>query len=114
VGDFSQDDNVPSNIGEDRQDIADLQGDLQQLAGDGQPAPAGATAAITRSQRSIRHVLAAVNGDIEQLNADVAEAFSMANAMAKIPSTSTTNGSSSGTCRGNGPGKLPRPIKHIR
>jgi len=52
--------------------------------------------------------------DIDAENTLISRAFTLATAMAVIPSTSTSNGSYSGSCQGDGPGQAsPFLLQHI-
>lgn len=56
-------------------------------------------AAISAAYQAIRQAIATANGDIDQENADVSDAYSLANGMATSSCT--------------GPGSRPAPIRHI-
>lgn len=114
--DFSQDlgdEGLTGDISGTRQAIATLQADLSQLRNQGLTAPAGAAAAITSAEQGISPAIAAANHDITTENALVTDAYSVAESIAKIPSTSTANGSYSGSCRNDGPGQ-PILLRHLR
>lgn len=49
--------------------------------------PAKATAAIADAQQSISQAVASANRRIDSENALISQSFSLANAMAKVPST---------------------------
>jgi hypothetical protein len=61
----------------------------------------GAAAAIAAAGKAIGQAAAKANGEIDQVNADVTQAYSIANGMA------------TGSCAGDGPGRPPVPIGHI-
>jgi hypothetical protein len=67
----------------------------------GLPAISGATAAIAAAGKAIKQAVAEANGEIDQVNADVTQAYSVANGMA------------TGSCSGDGPGHVPAQISHI-
>ena len=67
----------------------------------GLPATPRAPAAIAAAGKAIRQAAAKPNGEIDQVNADVTPADSVANGMA------------TGSCSRDGPGHPPAPIRHI-
>ena len=71
------------------------------LTASGLPATPGAAEAIAAAGRAIGQAAAKANGEIDQVNADVTQAYSIANGMA------------TGSCAGDGPGRPPVPIGHI-
>ena len=75
--------------------------DLADLTASGPPATPGATAAIAAAGKATRQAAVKANGEIDQVNADVTQAYSTANGMA------------TGSCAGDGPGRPPAPIRHI-
>ena len=94
-------DSLTADIGTATQDIATMKNDLAILSASGRPATAGATAAIAAVGKAIRQAVAKANGEIDQVNADVTHAYSVANGMA------------TGSCSRDGPGHPPAPIRHI-
>ena len=94
-------DSLTADIGTATQDIATLKNDLANLRTSGLPATPGARAAIAAASQAIRQAAAKPNGEIDQVNADVTQAYSVANGMA------------TGSCSRDGPGHPPAPIRHI-
>lgn len=92
---------LTSDIGAVTQDVAAMKNDLATLNASGLPATPGATAAIAAAGKAIGQAAAKANGEIDQVNADVTQAYSIANGMA------------TGSCAGDGPGRPPVPIGHI-
>jgi len=92
---------LTSDIGTVTQDVATMKNDLATLTASGLPATPGATAAIAAAGKAIGQAGAKANGEIDQVNADVTQAYSIANGMA------------TGSCAGDGPGRPPVPIGHI-
>ena len=78
-----------------------MKNDLANLTASGLPATPGAAAAIAVAGKAIGQAAAKANGEIDQVNADVTQAYSIANGMA------------TGSCAGDGPGRPPVPIGHI-
>jgi hypothetical protein len=78
-----------------------MKNDLANLTSSGLPATPGATAAIAAADKAIGQAAAKVNGEIDQVNADVTQGYSIANGMA------------TGSCAGDGPGRPPVPIRHM-
>jgi uncharacterized RDD family membrane protein YckC len=91
-------DSLTADIGTATQDIATVTNDLANLSTSGLP---GAPAAIAAAGQAIRQAAAKANGEIDQVNADVTRAYSVANGMA------------AGSCSRDGPGHPPAPIRHI-
>ena len=89
------------HIGAATQDIATMKNDLANLSTSGLPATPGAAAAIAAAGKAIRQAAAKANGEIDQVNADVTQAYSVANGMA------------AGSCSRDGPGHPPAPIRPI-
>jgi uncharacterized RDD family membrane protein YckC len=83
------------------QDIATMKDDLANLSTSGLSATPGAQAAIAAAGKAIRQAAAKANGEIDPVNADVTQAYSVANGIA------------TGSCSGDGPGHPPAPIRHI-
>ena len=94
-------DTLMIDIGTATQDIATMKADLANLTTIGLPAPPGATAAIAAAGLAINKAIAKANSGIDQVNADVTQAYSVANGMA------------TGSCSHDGPGHPPAPIRHI-
>ena len=94
-------DMLAGDIGTASQDIATMKNDLANLNVIGLPPTPGATAAIAAAGQAMKRAAAEANGGIDQVNADVTQAYSLANGMA------------TGSCSGNGPGRGPAPIRHI-
>jgi hypothetical protein len=94
-------DSLTADIGTATQNIATMKADLADLSASGLPAPPGAPAAIAAAGQAIRQAAAKANGEIDQVNADVTQAYSVANGMA------------TGSCSRDGPGHPPAPIRHI-
>jgi hypothetical protein len=92
---------LTSDIGAVTQDVAAIKNDLANLTASGPPATPGATAAIAAAGKATRQAAAKANGEIDQMNADVTQAYSIANDIA------------TGSCAGDGPGRPPIPIRHI-
>ena len=92
---------LTSDIGAVTQDVAAMKNDLATLNASGLPATPGATAAIAAAGKAIGQAAAKANGEIDQVNADMTRAYSIANGMA------------TGSCAGDGPGRPPVPIGHI-
>ena len=92
---------LTADIGTATQDIATMKNDLANLSTSGLPATPGAAAAIAAAGKAIRQAAAKANGEIDQVNADVTQAYSVANGMA------------TGSCSRDGPGHPPAPIRHI-
>jgi hypothetical protein len=94
-------DSLTADIGTATQDIATMKNDLANLTTSGLSATPGAPAAIAAAGKAIRQAAAKANGEIDQVNADVTQAYSVANGMA------------TGSCSRDGPGHPPAPIRHI-
>jgi hypothetical protein len=94
-------DSLAADIGTATQDIATMTNDLANLSTSGLPATPGAPAAIAAAGQAIRQAAAKANGEIDQVNADVTQAYSVADGMA------------AGSCSRDGPGHPPAPIRHI-
>jgi hypothetical protein len=92
---------LTSDIGAVTEDVAAIKNDLANLTASGPPATPGATAAIAAAGKATRQAAAKANGEIDQVNADVTQAYSIANDIA------------TGSCAGDGPGRPPIPIRHI-
>jgi hypothetical protein len=92
---------LTTDIGTVTQDVAAMKNDLANLTASGLPATPGAAAAIAAAGKAIGHAAANANGEIDQVNADVTQAYSIASGMA------------TGSCAGDGPGRPPVPIGHI-
>ena len=92
---------LTSDIGAVTQDVAAMKNDLATLNASGLPATPGATAAIAAAGKAIGQAAAKANGEVDQVNADVTQAYSIADGMA------------TGSCAGDGPGRPPVPIGHI-
>jgi hypothetical protein len=92
---------LTSDIGAVTQDVAAMKNDLANLTASRLPATPGATAAIAATGKAIGQAAAKANGEIDQVNADVTQAYSIANGMA------------TGSCAGDGPGRPPAPIGHM-
>ncbi len=94
-------DSLTADIGTATQDITTMTNDLANLSTSGLPATSGVPAAIAAAGQAIRQAAAEANGEIDQVNADVTQAYSVANGMA------------AGSCSRDGPGHPPAPIRHI-
>jgi hypothetical protein len=92
---------LSSDIGAVTQDVAAIKNDLANLTASGPPATPGATAAIAAAGKATRQAAAKANGEIDQVNVDVTQAYSIANGIA------------TGSCAADGPGRPPIPIRHI-
>jgi hypothetical protein len=92
---------LTSDIGTVAQDVAAMKNDLANLTASGLPVTPGATAAIAAAGKATGQAAAKANGEIDQVNADVTQAYSIANGIA------------TGSCAGDGPGRPPVPIGHI-
>ena len=84
-----------------RQDITDWQNDVQAIANQGVPPPSDESSVISSAYTEILMALNEANGDIDQANTYIHQAYSMANALA------------SGTCAGHGPGGEPGNIGQL-
>jgi hypothetical protein len=84
-----------------RQDITDWQNDVQAIVNQGVPPPSGEASAISSADTQIQLALSTANGDIDQANSYVGQAYSMADAL------------TSGPCSGHGPGAEPGKIGHL-
>lgn len=93
--------NLKTAIAAVRQDITNWQNDVQAIVNQGVPPPSGESSAISSANIQIQLALSTANGDIDQANTYVDQAYSMANAM------------TSGTCSGHGPGAEPGKIGHL-
>ena len=84
-------------------DIAIVEGDLRTLSDKRLPAPSGGdpAAAIATARANIGLAIAQANGDIDQMNADYAQAYSFA------------YGQADGSCFRHGPGSQASPIAHV-
>jgi hypothetical protein len=94
--------NLKTAIAGVRQDIANWQSDVQAIVNQGVPPPSGESSAISSANTQIQLALSAANGDIDQVNTYVDQAYSLANAL------------SSGTCSGHGPGSGPGKIGQLK
>ena len=105
---------ITGDLSATQQAIAQLQSDLSKIQAQGLTPPNGAAGAMARANASMAAAVATANHDIDEENSLVSQAFALANAMADIPSTSTANGSYSGSCAGDGPSD-PGPflLQHI-
>ena len=92
---------LTADIGTVTQDVAAMKNDLANLTASGPPATPGVAAAIAAAGKAIGQAAAKANSEIDQVNADVTQAYSMANGMA------------TGSCSRDGPGHPPAPIRHI-
>lgn len=92
---------VTADIGTAAQDLAALKKDLADLRTSGLPPMSGAVNAIATASPVIQQAIRKANGEIDQVNADVTQAYSLANRMA------------TGECPGQGPGRAPAQISHI-
>ena len=70
------------HIGAAAQDIASMKNDLANLSAGGLPATPGAAAAIAAAGKAVRQAAAKANGEIDPVNADVTQAYAVANGMA--------------------------------
>jgi hypothetical protein len=87
------------DISTERADIATLTNALASLNSAGLPPPGGAALTLTDAHQAIQQAIATANTDIDQVNTDVSEAYSLPNGMATSVCT--------------GPGEAPAPIGHI-
>jgi hypothetical protein len=94
-------DTLADDIGTASQDVATMKNDLANLTAMGLPATPGAATAIATAGQAINRAAAKANSGIDQVNADVTKAYSLANGMA------------TGSCSGDGPGRGPAAIRHI-
>ena len=92
---------LTADIGAATQDIATMKNDLANLSASGLPATPGAPAAIAAAGKAVRQAAAKANGEIDQVNADVTQAYSVSNGMAV------------GSCSRDGAGHPPAPILHM-
>jgi hypothetical protein len=93
--------NLETAIAVVRQDITNWQKDVQAIANQGVPSPSGESSAISSANAQIQQAVSIANGDIDQANTYIDQAYSRANAL------------SSGTCAGHGPGAEPGKIGHL-
>lgn len=93
--------NLQAAIAAVRQDITNLQNDVQAIVNQGVPPPTDESSAISSANHQIRLALSTANSDINRVNTYIDQAYSIANAMA------------SGTCSGHGPGAEPGKIGHL-
>jgi hypothetical protein len=91
--------NLKTAVAGVRQDVANWQSDVQAIVNQGVPSPSGESSAISSAKTQIQLALSTANGDIDQANAYVDQAFGTANAM------------TSGACSGHGP--EPGKIGHL-
>jgi len=89
------------DIGAATQEIATVKNDLANPTASGPPATPQATAAIAAAGEAIGQAAAKANREIDQVNAEVTQGYSIANSMA------------TGSCAVDGPGHPPIPIRHI-
>jgi hypothetical protein len=94
-------DSLTADIGTATQDIATMKNDLANLSTSGLPATPGAPAAIAAAGQAVIQATREANSEIDQVNADVTQAYSTANRMA------------TGSCPSDRPGRAPVPISHI-
>jgi len=92
---------LAGDIGTASQDMATMKNDLANLTAIGLPPTLGAATAIAAAGQAINRAAAEANREIDQVNADVTQAYSVANGMA------------TGSCSGDGPGRGPAPIRHL-
>ena len=92
---------LTSDIGAATQDIATIKNDLASPAASGPSATPQTTAAIAAAGKAIGQAVAKANSEIDQVNAEVTQGYSIANGMA------------TGSCAADGPGHPPIPIRHI-
>jgi hypothetical protein len=112
-GQFSQHlDAMSQSMSSTPQAVANVQADISNLERQGLTPPAGVAAAITTAEKAASQLKTSIDADIDTENSLVVEAYSMANSVAKTPSTSTANGTYSGSCLDNAPGQ-PAPLQHI-
>jgi hypothetical protein len=93
--------NLEAAVAAVRQDVTNWQNDVQAIVNQGVPPPSGESSAISSADAQIKLAVSTANGDIDQANTYIDQAYSMANAM------------SSGTCAGHGPGAEPGKIGHL-
>jgi hypothetical protein len=92
---------LTADIGTVTQDVAAMKNDRANLAASGLPATPGATAAIADAGKAIGQAAGKANGEIDQVNADVNQVYSIANGMA------------TGSCVDDGTGHTPVPDGHL-
>ena len=92
---------LTSDIGAATQDIATIKNDLASPAASGPSATPQTTAAIAAAGKANGQAVAKANSEIDQVNAEVTQGYSIANGMA------------TGSCAADGPGHPPIPIRHI-
>ncbi|MGD0559256.1 MAG: hypothetical protein ABSA93_30310 [Streptosporangiaceae bacterium] len=92
---------LQQEIGTVRSDIAQVNSDLQTLTGDGVVAPSNASSAISAAQSAIASATSQGNADINAVESDVSQGYSVANGLA------------TGACDGDGPGSPPSAIQPL-
>jgi hypothetical protein len=90
--------NLQPAISAVRTDITTVQADQQNLSAAGLPQPPGASTITNTARAAIGHAVTVANGDIAAVNADISQAYALAQGMA------------TGSCAGQGPGPTPQPI----
>ncbi len=109
-GSFTQDLSIfTTTVALTQRGISKLQADLGTIANQRLTAPGNATAAVASAQQGISNATVKVNQLIDTENSLISESFYLAKAMAKMPSTSTANGSYYSSCAGDGPGNVKPP-----
>jgi hypothetical protein len=94
-------DSLSRDISSVRGDIGTVNSDLQALQADGVSAPSGAGSAISSAQSAIASAIGQANPDINSVQSDVSQGFSIANGLAY------------GNCAGDGPGNPPAGIQPV-
>jgi hypothetical protein len=94
--------NLKNAIATVRQDIINWRNDVAAIVNQGVSPPSDESSVIASAQAKIQQALKTANGDIDQANGYVDQAYSTANAMA------------SGECGGHGPGSAPGKIGPLR
>jgi hypothetical protein len=96
-----------------QQAIARVRSELAVISKQGLTSPPRAAEAITAARQRLRSALTAINDDISSENSAIAQAYTLANNMAKIPATPGRPGTYFGSCLGDAPGQPPTPIPPI-
>ncbi|MBC3841119.1 hypothetical protein GXW82_14940 [Streptacidiphilus sp. 4-A2] len=84
-----------------RQQITTVEQDQAALRTAGLPATPGAASALSRAQEQTGEAVATANKDIDELNADLSDAYRLANS------------AGTGDCAGDGPGSAPSGLPHL-
>ena len=112
-GQFSQDvDIAAQSISSTPQAVGNLGADVRNIEKRGLTPPAGVSASINTSEQAASQLTVSVNADIDTENSLVADAYSMADSIARYRSSSSSSGTYSGSCQASAPGQ-PGLLKHV-